>query len=104
VDYRFRLCSTICEPPARCWKETNASLRDNTNWHIHPDGQILLITEGTGYYPGKKASGSKSFIKGDVLKCAPDVAHWHGAAAESTFACAAVAYAKRRDQMASKTN
>jgi quercetin dioxygenase-like cupin family protein len=32
------------------------------DWHIHPGGQILMITEGTGYYQ-EKASPSKSSIK-----------------------------------------
>lgn len=49
-----------------------------TNWHLHPGGQILLITGGTGYYQEK--GGSKKIIKkGEVVKCPPNVPHWHGA-------------------------
>ncbi|MGB4400162.1 MAG: cupin domain-containing protein [Daejeonella sp.] len=48
------------------------------NWHIHPGGQILIVTEGTGYYQEK--GKDKRIIKtGDVIKCLPGVEHWHGA-------------------------
>ena len=59
------------------------------DWHIHPGGQILLITEGTGYYQ-EKGKSVQIVHKGDVLKCTPGVAHWHGAAPDSTFAYIAV--------------
>jgi len=74
------------------------------DWHIHPGGQILLKTEGTGYYQ-ETGKPVQTVHKGDVLKCTPGVAHWHGAAPESTFAYIAVfAHGKRRNQMASKGN
>lgn len=59
------------------------------DWHIHPAGQYLLITEGTGYYQEKGKPG-QIVHKGDVIKCLPGVAHWHGAAPGSTFAYIAV--------------
>jgi alkylhydroperoxidase/carboxymuconolactone decarboxylase family protein YurZ/quercetin dioxygenase-like cupin family protein len=49
-----------------------------TNWHLHPGGQILLITGGTGYYQ-EKGSAKRIIRKGDVVKCPPDLPHWHGA-------------------------
>ena len=49
-----------------------------TNWHLHPGGQILLITGGTGYYQ-EKGSPKKIIKKGDVVKCPAKVPHWHGA-------------------------
>lgn len=52
------------------------------SWHVHPGGQILLVTSGKGYYQeeGKPAQIIK---EGDVIKIAPDVKHWHGATADS---------------------
>ena len=55
------------------------------NWHIHPGGQYLLITEGTGYYQEKGKPG-QIVRKGDIIKCLPGVEHWHGAAPGSSFA------------------
>ena len=55
------------------------------DWHIHPAGQILLITEGEGYYQEKGKPG-QIVHKGDVVKCAPGLAHWHGASPGSSFA------------------
>jgi 4-carboxymuconolactone decarboxylase len=49
-----------------------------TNWHLHPGGQILLITGGTGYYQ-EKGSPKRIIKKGDVVKCPAKVPHWHGA-------------------------
>lgn len=53
-----------------------------TKWHSHPAGQILIITDGIGYHQieGKSIEIIK---KGDVIKCPPNVKHWHGAIAET---------------------
>lgn len=52
-----------------------------SNWHSHPAGQILIITEGIGYHQieGKPIQIIK---KGSVVKCPPNVRHWHGASAD----------------------
>lgn len=55
------------------------------NWHIHhKGGQILLVTNGRGYYQewGKPAQELKP---GDVVNIPPEVKHWHGAAKDSWF-------------------
>jgi len=59
------------------------------DWHIHPGGQVLLITEGTGYYQ-ERGKPARIVHKGDVIKCAPGVEHWHGASPTSSFAYIAV--------------
>ena len=56
------------------------------NWHIHhKGGQILLVTDGRGWYQewGKPARELKP---GDTVDIPPEVKHWHGAAADSWFA------------------
>ena len=57
--------------------------------HIHPGGQVLLITEGTGFYQ-ERAKQIRIVHKGDVIKCPPGVEHWHGASPGSGFAYIAV--------------
>jgi quercetin dioxygenase-like cupin family protein len=59
------------------------------DWHIHPAGQILMITEGTGYYQ-EKGKPIQIVHKGDVIKCVPGITHWHGASPKSTFTYIAV--------------
>ena len=59
------------------------------DWHIHPGGQVLLITEGTGYYQ-ERGKPVRIVHKGDVIKCAPGVEYWHGASPQSSFAYIAV--------------
>ncbi|WP_321346093.1 cupin domain-containing protein [uncultured Draconibacterium sp.] len=60
-----------------------------TNWHSHPGGQVLFITEGTGYYQ-VKGQPARLLSKGDVVEIPRDVVHWHGAAADSEFAHIAI--------------
>lgn len=55
------------------------------DWHIHPAGQTLLITEGTGYYQ-EKGKPIQMVHKGEVIKCYPGIPHWHGASPDSSFA------------------
>ncbi|MDR2008508.1 MAG: carboxymuconolactone decarboxylase family protein [Alphaproteobacteria bacterium] len=55
-----------------------------TNWHSHSGGQILLVTAGHGYYQEKNQPARK-LQKGDVVRIAPNVVHWHGAAPNSWF-------------------
>jgi len=59
------------------------------DWHMHPGGQVLLITEGTAFYQ-ERGKPVQIVHKGDVIKCAPDVEHWHGASPKTAFAYIAV--------------
>ncbi|PYX27218.1 MAG: cupin domain-containing protein [Acidobacteria bacterium] len=63
--------------------------RAKLDWHIHPGGQVLLITEGTGYYQ-ERGKPLHIVHKGDVIKCASGVEHWHGASPKSGFTYIAV--------------
>ena len=53
-----------------------------TNWHKHPGGQILLITDGQGYYQ-EKGKSAQLLHKGDIVKIPPYAEHWHGASPDS---------------------
>ena len=53
-----------------------------SNWHIHPAGQILIITDGVGYHQ-IKGQPKQTIRKGDVVKCPPNVLHWHGASPDT---------------------
>lgn len=60
-----------------------------TKWHLHPGGQILLATDGVGYYQ-EKGQRKKILRKGDVIKCPPNIQHWHGASADTYFVQVAI--------------
>jgi quercetin dioxygenase-like cupin family protein len=55
-----------------------------SKWHSHPAGQILLVVDGVGYYQ-EKGQPKKILRKGDAVKCPPNVPHWHGASADTSF-------------------
>ena len=63
------------------------------NWHIHKaqagGGQLLLCTEGRGWYQewGKEA---RALRPGDAVEIPAGVKHWHGAAKDSWFSHLAV--------------
>lgn len=62
-----------------------------TFWHTHPKGQILIITQGRGYT--QERGGEQVALKaGDIVRCPPNVAHWHGAEANHTMSHIAIAY------------
>jgi len=52
------------------------------NWHSHPGGQILIFTDGVGYYQ-EKGKAKQTVRKGEVIKCLPGIEHWHGATPDS---------------------
>jgi quercetin dioxygenase-like cupin family protein len=49
-----------------------------TNWHSHPLGQTLIVTEGVGLTQVEGGPVLK-FYAGDVLWCPAEHKHWHGA-------------------------
>lgn len=52
-----------------------------TNWHSHPAGQTLVVTEGVGWVQTR--DGERREIRaGDVVWTPPGVEHWHGGTAE----------------------
>jgi quercetin dioxygenase-like cupin family protein len=49
-----------------------------TNWHTHPKGQTLIITEGSGFV--QRLGGPLEPVNpGDVVFFEPGEKHWHGA-------------------------
>ncbi len=55
-----------------------------TNWHSHPYGQILIVTEGVGYYQ-EKGKPVQIIKTGDVVKIPVAVEHWHGASQSTSL-------------------
>lgn len=49
-----------------------------TNWHTHPLGQLLVVTDGVGWTQCE--GGPKTEIRpGDIIWCNCGRRHWHGA-------------------------
>lgn len=55
-----------------------------SNWHVHPVGQVLIVTEGVGR-TGEWGKPVKEFRAGDIIICPVGVKHWHGAAPDSSM-------------------
>lgn len=54
------------------------------DWHLHAVGQILLCTEGEGWYQ-EKGEPARRLRPGDVVNIPARTMHWHGATAKSRF-------------------
>lgn len=63
------------------------------NWHIHHaekgGGQILLATDGEGWYQ-EEGKPAQKLTPGSVVEIPAGVKHWHGAAKNSQFTHIAV--------------
>ena len=55
-----------------------------TNWHTHPAGQILLVTDGKGFYQ-EKGKPARVIAKGDVVIIPSHIEHWHGASKSTSM-------------------
>lgn len=65
--FNAQVYNVVFEPGAR------------THWHSHPGGQILIVTQGRGFYQ-ERGKPARVLKKGDVVEIPPNVVHWHGAA------------------------
>lgn len=55
-----------------------------THWHVHPLGQTLVITAGTGWV--QRWGGPVQEVRpGDVVRIPPGVKHWHGASPDASM-------------------
>jgi quercetin dioxygenase-like cupin family protein len=55
-----------------------------SHWHKHAAGQILLVTDGVGYYQ-EKGQPIRRLRKGEVVQAQPGVEHWHGASPKQSM-------------------
>ena len=53
-----------------------------TNWHLHPAGQHMVVTDGVGL-TGTRDGKIVTIKTGDAVWCPPDIDHWHGATPDS---------------------
>ncbi len=49
-----------------------------TNWHTHPLGQTIIVTEGVGW-ARLEGEARVEIRPGDIVWFPPGVRHWHGA-------------------------
>lgn len=67
-----------------------------TNWHTHPEGQILYVLTGMGRIQ-KEGEGTLEIQPGDIVYIAPDEKHWHGAAPDTFMVHVAISPALETD-------
>ena len=76
-DFDYNLAVAAFAPDARL------------DWHLHPAGQQLIITDGVGYYQ-ERGGERRTVRRGDVIACQPGVEHWHASTPDSNFTYLAI--------------
>ena len=61
-----------------------------TNWHIHPQGQLLIVTNGKGLVQQWEEAATE-IKEGDIVWIPAGVKHWHGASPDSEMTHTAIA-------------
>ena len=69
-----------------------------TNWHKHPKGQTLVITEGEGRAQSEGGE-VKKLMPGDVVWFPAGEKHWHGAAPNSKMSHVAIQSSNDPDEV-----
>lgn len=59
------------------------------DWHCHHGGQIILALSGLGWHQ-EEGKPAIPVYPGDVIEIGPNVKHWHGAAANSSYSYLAI--------------
>lgn len=60
-----------------------------TNWHVHPLGQTLYVTQGRGWFQ-TEGEPRVEITAGDTVWIPPDERHWHGATDVTTMSHIAI--------------
>nr|WP_210210316.1 cupin domain-containing protein [Altericroceibacterium spongiae] len=77
-DVRLDLVFSPPEPGRASFGIVNFAPGARTNWHTHPLGQVLYVTQGVGWTQCE--GGPKTEIRaGDTIWCNCGRRHWHGA-------------------------
>jgi quercetin dioxygenase-like cupin family protein len=63
------------------------------NWHTHAAGQILIVTDGSGWYQ-EKGKPAQAINKGDVVVIPSNTEHWHGASKDNSLTHLAITNSK----------
>ncbi|MFI2743518.1 cupin domain-containing protein [Zhouia sp. PK063] len=65
------------------------SANSTLDWHKHTTPQIIIVTNGKGYYQEK---GKEPIIikKGDVITCSKNIEHWHTSTVNSSVSYIAI--------------
>ena len=87
-DVRIEPVSNPPEPSRVGVASVTFERGSRTAWHMHPLGQTLIVTAGIGWHQCQ-GEPREEIRTGDVVWCAPNHKHWHGAT--DTFAMTHIA-------------
>jgi 4-carboxymuconolactone decarboxylase len=84
-DVRLELLADPTDPSRIRAQLVTFARGSRTAWHSHPLGQILIVTQGTGYVQ-QWGGPVQEIHPGDVIWTPPNQKHWHGAGPNGSMA------------------
>ena len=84
-DVSYKKQTSTIHPENTMIKEVAFEPGSRSNWHINPSLQLLIVTDGVGYFQ-EKGTAIRLLHKDEVVTIMPGVEHWYGATPFSHFA------------------
>lgn len=88
-DVSYKKQTSDIHPQNTMIKEVTFEPCARSNWHSNASLQLLIATNGTGYYQ-EKGSTIRMLHKDEVVTILPGVEHWYGAVPFSKFSYIAI--------------
>ena len=88
-EVSFKKRNSSIQPRNTIIKDLGFEPGSRSNWHVNPGLQLLVATEGVGYFQ-ERGNSIRLLRKGDVVTVLPGVEHWYGATPHSTFSHIAI--------------
>lgn len=83
-DVSYKKQTSDIHPANTIIKDVSFEPGARSNWHSNISLQLLIVTEGNGYY--QERGGQINVIqKGQVITVLPGVEHWYGATPNSAY-------------------
>jgi quercetin dioxygenase-like cupin family protein len=88
-DVSYKKQTSDIHPENTVIKDISFEAGARCNWHINSSLQMLIATDGIGYYQ-ERGSAIRLIHKGQVTTVLPGVEHWYGATPFSRFSHIAI--------------
>jgi quercetin dioxygenase-like cupin family protein len=88
-EVSFKKSTSDIQPRNTTIKEVSFEPGSRNNWHTNTGLQLLVATEGVGYFQ-ERGAPIRLVHKGEVLTILPEVEHWYGATPTSRFSHIAI--------------
>jgi quercetin dioxygenase-like cupin family protein len=88
-DVSYKKQTSNIHPENTMTKEVTFEPYSRSNWHINASLQLVIVTDGIGFYQ-EKGHSIRILQKDEVVTILPGIEHWYGAAPFNKFTFVAI--------------